>query len=266
MIILLSVILHYVHCCHHNQNKCKHDARPCVVCECWIYDKSIHSSFLSWRDRYLKKIKDQSQNPQNRRFGEKANHIYATYKRTVIPHGRHIYAKESHMAQATMCAYNQSYHTLPHWKCVLRCCADCPCINITEQETGNKYSGKTSSIRFHIYHIIARFSAHVRIPLKDKKMCYMCKQEYSSDKSTKIYTRKYSVMMETAISDFHTSFYIPSIQNLAFHLPHVRILGTNHCGEMRRTAFKQHELFQDVLCCRDYAERVVASFSNKIKS
>ena len=35
---------------------------------------------------------------------------------------------------------------------------------------------------------------------------------------------------------------------------------------MRRTAFKQRELFQDVLCCCDYAERVVAKFANKIQS
>ena len=73
-------------------------------------------------------------------------------------------------------------------------------------------------------------------------------------------------MTETTIYDFHTSFYIPAIQKLAFHLPHVRILGKNHCGEMRRAAFKRHELFQDVLCRRDYADRVVASFSNQIQS
>ena len=72
--------------------------------------------------------------------------------------------------------------------------------------------------------------------------------------------------METTISDFHTSFYISAIQKLAFHLPHVRIIGTNHCGEMRRTAFKRHELFQDVLFCRDYADRVVARFANQIQS
>ena len=72
--------------------------------------------------------------------------------------------------------------------------------------------------------------------------------------------------METTISDFHTSLYIPAIQKLAFHLPHVRILGTNHCGEMRYTAFKRRELFQYVLCRRNYAERVVESFSNQIKS
>ena len=72
--------------------------------------------------------------------------------------------------------------------------------------------------------------------------------------------------METTISDFHTSFYIPAIQNLAFHLPHVRILGTNHCGAMQCTAFKRRELFQDVLCSSDYAERLVARFAHKIQS
>ena len=68
------------------------------------------------------------------------------------------------------------------------------------------------------------------------------------------------------MSNFHTSFYIPAIQRLAFHLPHVHIFGTNHCGEMRHTAFKQRELFQDVLCRCDYAERVVADFANQIQS
>ena len=72
--------------------------------------------------------------------------------------------------------------------------------------------------------------------------------------------------METTISEFHTSFYIPGIQKLYFHLPYVRILGTNHCGEMRRTAFKRCESFQDVQNRRDYSERVVTRFANKIQS
>ena len=73
-------------------------------------------------------------------------------------------------------------------------------------------------------------------------------------------------MMGTTISGFHTSFYIPALQKLAFHLPHMRIVGEYHCGEMRRTAFKRRELFQNFPCHRDYAERVVAKFANKIKS
>ena len=94
----------------------------------------------------------------------------------------------------------------------------------------------------------------------------MCKQESSSHKSIKIYTRKELVLRETKISDFHTRFYILAIQKLAFHLPNVRILGTNHRGEMRRTAFKRRKLFQYVICRSDYTERVVASFSNQKES
>ena len=40
-------------------------------------------------------------------------------------------------------------------------------------------------------------------------------------------------MMETKTSNFHTGLYIPAIQNLAFHITHVQILGTNHYGESR---------------------------------
>ena len=46
----------------------------------------------------------------------------------------------------------------------------------------------------------------------------------------------------------------------------MRILGTNHCGKIRRTAFKRRELFQYGLCRRDYDERVVASFTHQIQS
>ena len=49
-------------------------------CECLISDKSIHSSLLSWSDIYLRNIKNLSQNAQNRRSGEKANHLFDTYK------------------------------------------------------------------------------------------------------------------------------------------------------------------------------------------
>ena len=52
-----------------------------------------------------------------------------------MPHGRHIYATASDMANATMCTYPKSEHSLPHWKCVLRCCNDCPCIRNIDTRT-----------------------------------------------------------------------------------------------------------------------------------
>ena len=62
-------------------------------CECCISEKIIHSSLLSWLNRYLEKLKDKIQNAQSRISDDKSHHIYTTYKNTVMPHGRHIYAK-----------------------------------------------------------------------------------------------------------------------------------------------------------------------------
>ena len=124
----------------------------------------------------MEKLKDKTQSSQRRRSSEKAHHIDETYKNRVMTHGRHIYAKSSDMGKDTMCTYPLSDNALPHWKIVLRCCAKFPCITLPDQETYNNYSETTPSIRFHIYHIIGRCTAHGRIPLKYKKICHMCKQ------------------------------------------------------------------------------------------
>ena len=73
-------------------------------------------------------------------------------------------------------------------------------------------------------------------------------------------------MMRTKIYDFNTSIYISAIQRLVFHLPHVLILGTNHCGELQHTAFKGRALFNDVLCRCDTDERVVSIFVHPLQS
>ena len=91
-----------------------------------------------------------------------------------MPHGRHIYAKAYDMEKATMCAYSQSDHALPHWKCVLQCCAQYPSINIPNHETDYKNPNPSPSIRFHIYNMIARCIKHGRILLTYKKRCRKC--------------------------------------------------------------------------------------------
>ena len=61
-IILLSVILHHVHYCHPNFKNFSARYKVFCGCECCISTKSIHLSLLSCHDRYLKKLKYQSQN------------------------------------------------------------------------------------------------------------------------------------------------------------------------------------------------------------
>ena len=82
----------------------------------------------------------------------------------------------------------------------------------------------------------------------------------------KIYTRKELVMTETSSRDFHTSFYIPSTQKLAFHIKHIQIIGTNNCGKTCREAFKLCSTKQYMLCHRYYAEILVASLAHQIQS
>ena len=150
-----------------------------------------------------------------------------------MPHGHRIYAKSYNMAKAKICAYSQSDHVLPHLKFPLQCCAKFSSINLPDQERDDNYPNPSPSIRFHIYNIIACCTKHARLPLTDKKSCRKYQQYTALGQSTKMYTRKQLVMMETTISDLRTSFYISEIQKLAFHIPRVQTLGTNNCGDSR---------------------------------
>ena len=102
--------------------------------------------------------------------------------------------------------------------------------------------------------------------VNSQKYCHKCKEDSASEQFSKVYTIKSLVMMETTIYNYHTSFFIPSIQKLAFHIPHVQIMVTYHCGDSRWNSFKRRESFQDAICHREYAEQVVATFAHQIQS
>ena len=71
--------------------------------------------------------------------------------------------------------------------------------------------------------------------------------------------------MDTSIYDFYRKFYTAIIQNLDFHLQHVRILDIHKCGKERHEATKHQGQFQDEFYQRDYAEHVVDNFANLIQ-
>ena len=69
----------------------------------------------------------------------------------------------------------------------MRCCAKCLSVNIPDLETDNQYSNTIKLIRFHIYHLIARCTAHGRLPLNDRNNYCNCKQD-SAKKNPQKYT------------------------------------------------------------------------------
>ena len=112
-------------------------------------------------------------------------------------------------------------------------CSNSPHIDLPGQESDRNHSNTYPSIRFHIYRLIARCTVHGRRPLDERKFFYLCLQHLDSVTSANICARKELAVRETYIADFHTNFYITTMQNIEFYLPHIRILGTNHCGNTR---------------------------------
>ena len=60
--------------------------------------------------------------------------------------------------------------------------------------------------------------------------------------------------------------YTPGIQKLAFHLTHVRIIVTYHCGKERHEVFKNWSKKHGVLFQSDYAEQIASIFAHQIQS
>ena len=184
------MIQHYVQFFHSNSIIRLNNTRSCVVvsCEWCIYDKIIHLLLLSWINSYFKNLKDLSQNLQNRRYGEMDNRLFETYKNSVMPHDRHIYATASYMKMSKICEYPPSQHSFSHWKFVLYCCHHCPRIDLPAQQSDSHNYKTYPSICFHIYHLIARCIVHGRRPLDEKKMCFLYLHYLSSVPPEKLYT------------------------------------------------------------------------------
>ena len=136
-IISLSVILNYPNYFHSkfkNVNLIQGHVffKMLYICQNYVFLITT----MAWS--VFLKLKYQSLNAQNIKYWGKSNCVNETYikhiKYIFISHGRHIYTKVSDMAKATMYEYKQSDDALPHWKCVFRCCAKFPCVNLPDQE------------------------------------------------------------------------------------------------------------------------------------
>ena len=133
-----------------------------------------------------------------------------------MPNGYHRYKTASDIAMSKMWDYPPSQHALPYWKCVLFFCSSLPYIDLPSQELDNHNSKIFTSIHFHVYHLIERFSMHGRRPLDKSKICRLFFCDTASVPPLKFYTRTYIVMMDTSIDDLHKSLYIESIKTYQY--------------------------------------------------
>ena len=69
--------------------------------------------------------------------------------------------------------------------------------------------------------------------------CELYFQDYANCRKGKIRTRKEQTLLIRPIGIFHGDFSAAMIKKLAYHFPHIIMLGKNHCGRMRTEAFKK---------------------------
>ena len=170
------------------------------------------------------------------------------------------------MHMAIMSPFTSKYHGMPHWKWVLRCCDKCPSIVLPSQEENKDTTNTCPTIRFNVYRNVSFFNIHGRRQYHKGTTCSFFSTVLRSDRTAKVYTWNKLLLLETSITKFHENYYISAIQKLAFHLPHVRILITHHCGKERREELKLRVNLHYSLIRRDYTKQVVSSFSHQIQS
>ena len=86
----------------------------------------------------FEELNEQSCNAQNRSSGEMGNRLFEAHKITDMPHKNNMFQTDSDTTMVTMCEYPSSNYALPHWKCVLRCCTKCPCIDLPCTKSDHK--------------------------------------------------------------------------------------------------------------------------------
>jgi hypothetical protein len=64
----------------------------------------------------------------------------------------------------------------------------------------------------------------------------------------------------------YQNYYNPVIEKFAYHLAHVKIVGTNHIGLTRREDLSMRHKKKDIKVQCDFADRLVAAFLTEIQS
>jgi hypothetical protein len=208
-------------------------------CEICLTARSHQLSLNAWRQRYVKKLKENADNIEDVSIKRSARIRVQNYRETVLPNGLNWHSKPKDALKEVQCpALPDTGH--PKWGCVLGRCQECPtyCIPLEER----KYSeNDEANIKFHHYVNFTRCTKHGLLT-RGAKNCEQCdnqEENMPNKKKGKVSTRKQLTLLERPIGVFLRDFYLPSIEKLAYHLPHVIILSKNHCGAMRWLIFEK---------------------------
>ena len=216
-------------------------------CETCIVSKQLLLTLNAWRRRRVEKL-------------EREERVACDKYKEQLFLCHHADVKGQIMSM--MCEpCNEEEQSLPKWKCVLRRCQQCPKYEIPDEE---KNTGSNSpEIVFRVYKKVYKCSLHNFLGLGEN-ICSKCDAIEDPSKKGTLRCRRELTKMQLPISQFMTDYYLPMMEKLCYHLPHVIVLSKHHCGRMRKEAIMA--TVHDILTRRDYADKLIAEFDLEIQS
>jgi hypothetical protein len=229
-------------------------------CETCIIMSQMQSSLNSYRSVFLQRLTREASNyPVQSRSQEVARTRALLYKNVVMPNGKPLHEKPKDALLAIQCKPVEGF-SIPHFKCVLRTCHDCPKHVLPREEKA--LAENEWPISFHVYQNAARCTMHGIIVPADSEICAACEAIPEGTKKGKFRRRKQITLLRRDIQTFFDDFYLPMLEKYAYHRPCFILLGKYETGADRKAALKPG----DAETHRDYAERLLFEFMNEIMS
>jgi hypothetical protein len=130
----------------------------------------------------------------------------------------------------------------PRWRCVLCRCRACPKHTVPDEEKGT--SDTASTMNCHVHVPTTSCTKHgVLATGTEIKACQRCQvlrdTEGNNQKLGKVSCRKLLSLVCVPIGTFIEDFCLPALEKHACHVPHVQILGNDHCGKLRQEQFQK---------------------------
>jgi hypothetical protein len=147
----------------------------------------------------------------------------------ILPNDEHMHEQPRHALNDIMCLPSQEigHH---HWACIMRNYKNCPshkCHDIESQDVHD-----SPSIIFHKYVKGTKCTIHGLIAVKSRNY-ELCETFPLGQKRFKIGLWSYlTFLLNHSIGSFMTNYYFPALEEYAYHLPYVQILGNKGCGKM----------------------------------
>ena len=231
-------------------------------CEICITAKGLLRSLNAWQTRVSNSMKQEAADEDNPTLKQQLVAAYETYVASTHRWQHPRDAVASMTCQPCTVGEAESIHKM---KCCLGRCDECPPLDIPDLEADKEETART--ITFQVYEYHSSCSIHNSLPGAPTTCatCKAIKDDPNCDDATGKLSRKQHLTQKSKvpIGSFMAEYFLPTMEKYRYHQQHVALLGKHHAVRERKDACKE---VGGVLTQRDYADALLASFTDEIQS